>query len=190
VPEGLLTGEAQLQAPPAALSPLDIIFNKLPEAWSDGVASGRSILDALSAREGKILPWTLAHVAIESALRTGYLEKAAESGPWPCGLADASHALFRMPQKSQPPGIGTVPVATVYPLPQQEGRRVAETVLDVAGVQNLSDVAHELAQAATKAGCDLKFRLRIELENAAKLNDEQIAELNAILKEVSADLRL
>src|SRR5262245_55476070 len=37
VPEGVLTDETQLQAPPAAVSPLDIIVNKLPEAWSDGV---------------------------------------------------------------------------------------------------------------------------------------------------------
>jgi hypothetical protein len=51
-------------------------------------------------------------------------------------------------------------------------------------------VASDLAQAATKAGCDLKFRLRIELENGTKLNDEQMAELNGILKEVSADLKL
>ncbi len=190
VPEGMLTDETQLQAPPAAVSPLDIIVNKLPEAWSDGVASGRSIVDALSAREGKTLPWTMTADAIESALRTGYLEKAPESGPWPCGLADASRALFRMPQQAQPPVISPGPVVPIYPPPQPEGRRVAEADLDVAGIQNLSDVASELAQAATKAGCDLKFRLQIELDNSGKLGAEQIEELNGILKEVSAELRL
>ncbi len=190
VPEGVLTDEAQLQAPPRAITPVDIIVNKLPEAWSDGVASGRSILDALSAREGKTLPWTLAHDAIENALRTRYLEKAAESGPWPCGLADAGRALFRMPQQAQPPVISPVPVIPVFPPPQPEGRRVAVAELDVAGIQNLSDVASDLAQAATRAGCDLKFRLRIELDNSGKLNAEQIEELNGILKGVSAELRL
>jgi hypothetical protein len=190
VPEGVLTNESQLQAPHRALTPVDIIVNNLPEAWSDGIASGRSIVDALSAREGKTLPWTLAHYAIESALRTRYLEKAAESGPWPCSLADAGRALFRMPQQTQPPVIGPVPIVPVYPHHQPDGRRIAEAELDVAGIQNLSDVASDLAQAATKAGCDLKFRLRIELSDGGRLNDEQIAELNEILKEVSADMKL
>lgn len=188
-PEGVLTDDAQLQPPPQALTPVGITVNKLPEAWSDGVASGRSIGDALSAQAGKTLPWTLVREAIESALRTGYLEKSADSGEWPCGLADASRALFRMPQQAQPPVRGTGSLTPIYPVPQPDGRRIAESELDVAGIQNFSDVVSELAQAATKAGCDLKFRLRIELTDGGKLDDEQIEQLNEILKEVAADLQ-
>lgn len=189
VPEGVLTDDAQLQPPPQALTPVDITVNKLPEAWSEGVASGRSIGDALSAQVGKTLPWTLVRDAIESALRTGYLEKAADSGEWPCGLADANRALFRMPQQAKPPVRGTGSLTPVYPVPQPDGRRVAESELDVAAIQNLSDVVSDLAQTATKAGCDLKFRLRIELNNNGKPDDALVEQLNEILKEVSEDLR-
>jgi len=188
-PEGVLTDDAQLQSPPPALTPVDITVNKLPGAWSEGVASGRSIGDALSVQGGKTLPWTLVRDAIESALRTGYLEKAANSGEWPCGLADANRALFCMPQQAQPPVRGTGSLTPVYPVPQPDGRRVAESELDVAGIQNFSDVVSDLAQAATKAGCDLKFRLRIELNNNGKLDDALVEQLNEILKEIATDLR-
>jgi len=115
---------------------------------------------------------------------------SADSGEWPCGLADANRALFRMPQQAQPPVRGTGSLTPVYPVPQLDGRLAAESELDVAAIQNLSDVVSDLAQAATKAGCDLKFRLRIELNDKGKRDDALVEQLNEILKEVSADLRL
>jgi hypothetical protein len=112
---GLLSGEAELLAPPAALHPASLLPDQLPAAWAGESTTGRALLEALSAKAGRPLPWPLVGEAISTALQARILERPAESGPWPCDLAGAALVLLRVP--SQEPQPTHVPVPRPVPPP-------------------------------------------------------------------------
>src|SRR5207245_6943123 len=56
IPAGLLTDEATLQAPPSPISTMDVLPERLKEAWSDGATTAIAISAALSRRAGKVIP--------------------------------------------------------------------------------------------------------------------------------------
>ena len=98
VPAGLLTDVARLQPLPAPISANDVLPANLPDAWSDGSATAQAISKALSARAGRTLPWATVRAAIDAASQGRLLERAEDSGPWPCSFDGARQVKVRTPK--------------------------------------------------------------------------------------------
>ncbi len=68
------------------------------------------------------------------------------------------------------------------------GMLVAEAPLEAHGIQDLADHIPGLTQAA--AGSALRFNIRIELGDDAAPDQAVVDKINALLSEVSDDLKL
>jgi hypothetical protein len=179
VPPGLLATGTTLQAPPAPLPPSDLLPAQVPAAWSGEATTATALADALSAKAGKPLPWNTVRAALNGAFQTRLLERAVDSGPWPCDRAGASSVRVQLPGKYPPP--------PPPPLPRPPGVLVAQADLRPNQLQDLTDQLGELARAAIDH--DLKFHLRIELGGATPPSAELVERLNKLLAEVAEGLR-
>lgn len=177
IPAGLLTDDAVLQAPLAPISTMDLLPERLPEAWSDGTTTAIAISAALSRRAGKVLPWMTVREAIDGAFRARLMERALDSGPWPCELTGAQAVKLRLPVEPPPP-----------PPPPPKGAFIAEADLRPGEIQDLADVVGDLTRVAV--GHDLKFHLRIELGGEDAPPDKTVQEMNKILKSIIKDMQL
>jgi hypothetical protein len=175
IPAGLLTPDARLSPPPEPLSAANLVPDSLPEAWGDKTTTALAIATALSNRAGKTLPWPLVRQALDDAFRFNYLERALDSGPWPCEYPGAQSVKVRVP---------TTP--SIYKPEPKPGIRVAETELETFELQDLADVLGSLVKAA--AGYDLKFHVRIEL--GGNPPGEVVKQINALLEDVAETLQV
>ena len=103
IPAGLLTVDAVLQAPPAPISAVEVLRERLPEAWSGETSTALGIAAALSKRVGKTLPWAIVQRALDGAFHAHLLERTLDSGPWPCDYAGAGSVRLRAPSEAPPP---------------------------------------------------------------------------------------
>jgi len=180
IPAGLLTDDAQLQAPPPAIPHMEIFPESLPEAWVENSSTATAISLAISKKRGKTLPWIIVREAIDGALRARFIELAPDSAQWPCDLAVAHHLKLRM--VSDKP---TVTVTTTKP-EVKPGVRVAEAELQSNQIQDFADAIGDLQKAAVGHG--LNFRLRIELGGEKPAPDKIVVEVNHILGAIKGDL--
>lgn len=183
VPAGLLSGECRLQQPPTPIPPAGIA--QLPGAWEAGTATARSIGEILSAEAGKPLPWVVVRNAIEGACQGRLIERALDSGPWPCDYSAAGGARFQVPQ-TRP--IVDVPKPSPRPV-LPAGLSVASASLSKDQMQDLADLLGEIGTAAV--GYDLNISIRIEVGGQEKAPPEDVLKrINSLLGSVSKDLRL
>jgi hypothetical protein len=183
VPPGQLASGATLQAPPAPLPPSDLLPAQVPAAWSGEATTAAALADALSVKASKPLPWNTVRAALNGAFQTRLLERAVDSGPWPCDRAGAALVRVRLPSKTT--GGSTGP-KEVEPQPRS-GVRVAHAELRPNQFQDLADQVGELTRSAV--GHDLKFHLRIELGGTTPPPAELVERLNKLLAEVAEGLR-
>lgn len=181
VPVCLLSADATLQAPPAPLSPLALLPDKLPEAWQ-GDASNASLLGVIVSKHQRLaLPWATIRDAIEAAFRARVIERTPESGPWPCESSGAGSVKVRLVsgKTSTPPPPPPLPTGT---------RRGREGVLKPNQFQDLVDVMPELLKAT--AGHDVAFRLVVEVGGKQAPSERVVEAVNRILGGVTDDLKL
>jgi hypothetical protein len=184
IPVGLLTEDAVLQAPPAPLSPAEVLPENVGEAWQGEVTTALALSVALGKKFGKPLPWTIIRTAITGALNMRLIERTTDSGQWPCDLAGAAAVKFRLPSH-----VGGVPGGFTPPSPTtSQAGLFAQAELTPSQIQDLADVIGDLKKAA--AGKDLRFTLRIEFAVTEKPSDEIVAKLNEVLQGVSGELKL
>lgn len=179
IPAGVLSDAARLLPPPASVPVTDVLPHTLPEAWDGGEANALRILEALSSKAKRTLPWVTVRDAIEGAVRARYLERPADSGPWPCEIDAARNAKFRLPSEKPP---------IIEKRDERVGIRRAEGELTIAEIQNLAEVIADVKQAAV--GHEITFRLTIELGGEKPAPDEVVAKVNELLKGVSEGLGL
>lgn len=185
IPTGLLTDDAQLQAPPDPIPATDIIASSLPDAWRESTTTALTIAAVLSQKAGKNLPWAVVREAIDGALRSRWLELTIDSGAWPCEYPGAQLVKLRMVTQSSAP----TPTITVKETPKaQSGTLFTEADLQPNEIQDLADQIGEIKKIAV--GLDVRFHLRIELSSDSKPNADTIAQINEILREVSDKLML
>jgi hypothetical protein len=180
IPAGLLAGDAHVQAPPAPVSSVDMLAERLPEAWSGETTTALAIAAVLSKRGGKTLPWAVIQRALDGAFHAHLLERTLDSGPWPCDYAGAGSVRLRAPSEAPPP--------PPPPSPPKPGVLVAEAELTPAQMQDLGEVLPDLMAAA--AGCGLKFRVRIEVGSAKPPDAETVAKMNQMLGSIPGDLKV
>ena len=92
----------------------------------------------------------------------------------PCDSSGARNVVIKVPDKGPPP---TPPGGVI----------TAEAVLEANGIQDLAENVHDIVLAAV--GNNLKFNLRIELGGETAPSSEVVNAINALLAEVSEDLR-
>lgn len=182
IPAGLLTDDAVLQAPPKPIPATSLVPEMLPEPWGAESTTALAIASALSIRVGKTLPWSTVREAIEGAIRGRLLERAIDSGPWPCDFAGAQAVKLRVPS-AQPPKPPVVVPPVVKP-----GVLVAEAELRSVQIQDLAEAIGDLLSAVV--GYDLKFRLAVELSGTDRPPADVVEKANRVLGEVSEKLRL
>ena len=185
VPAGLIGFEAILLPPPAKLSTMDVLPDRLPEAWKSDTSTAMAISAALSSKYGKPLPWKIIQAALDGAFQAHYLERTIDSKPWPCDFGDAQWIKVRIPHDVTPP---PAPGGTTggYVVPTPDGKRIAETEMQPNQLQDMADIMGQLLSAAGEY--DLKFFLRIEVD--AKAPQEVVEKLNQLLDEVNGKIVL
>lgn len=175
VPPGMLTESAELLAPPVPLSPLSLLPEELPGAWSEGSLNGWSLTAALSQRFGRTLPWKTVTASLEAAFRSGLLERTPDSGPWPCDYGGAK--ALRMTVARETPRSG--------PLVTPRSKSVS---LRADQLQDLVDILPTLLKAA--AGHDIRFELAVEISGNRTPSEATKQALNTILEGVLPGLTI
>jgi hypothetical protein len=179
IPPGLLTDDAVLQAPPPPVPATALQPENLAKAWVEGKTTARAIADALSEQTHKILPWRTVRDAIDAAIHARIIERAEDSGPWPCDIGGANHAQFVLPTTK--PAIVS-PVKKLAP-----GLVVATAYLKTNEIQDLADRIGDIGTAAV--GHDLKIQVRLELGGKAPVPKTVLSTINGLLEDVSKDLK-
>ena len=177
IPTGLLMPETLLSGPPPYLSTMDVLPERLPDAWKEDTTTALAIAAALSGKIGKPMPWKVVRDALAGAFNSRYLVRTVDSAQWPCDYGGAQWIKVQIPKEAPPPP----------PPPEITGVRVTEAELKPHEIQDLADVIGDLV--AVSVGNDLKFHLRIELGGVIQPQKEIVEALNKILKEVSDNLR-
>ncbi len=178
VPLDLLDPSAVLQPPPPPIPTDELLAESIPDAWQDDKTNALEVARALSARQGRNLPWSTVRATIDEGIRVRWIEVGDDGAQWPCDVSRASHVILRLPDRSEkvssPPPVGLL---------------AAEAVLESGGIQDLAEQIAEIVRVA--AGSDLKITVRMELGGASASipAPQTVAELNALLSRVSVDLR-
>ncbi len=151
----------------------------IPHAWRHGRTNALALSAALSTKRGKTLPWSAVRSAIDSAIKSRWLELAPDSTAWPCDLAGAQHVILKVPAK---------PEFKEKEERRREGVLVAEASLAANAIQDLADVIPELTRAA--AGHDLKFHVRVEIGGEKHPESTVVTAINDLLSQVSDSMKL
>ena len=180
LPSGILTDAAQLRAPMPPLRVEEILEENVLGAWQDGRANASALLTVLSTQRGHSVPWTLLSQAIDSAIKSRWLELAPDSDALPCDATGAARIILRLPAKMYGSGAGSGRVAE-----PPAGKLVA---LEASNLQDFVDVLPDILEAAV--GLSMKFQVRVVLEPGQEITSETRDAVNALLAQIHADLHL
>ena len=178
VPEGFLTNDAELLAPPAAIPVAELLPDSLQSLWASGECTAHQLHSALSIKCGRTLPWTSVRNAIDDAFRVGLLERTVDSKDWPTDLGGASSVKLRAVRPRAPEPRQSQPV----------GAKVATSELAVSEVQDLADQVDAIRSAA--AGQKLIFKVSVEVGDGTAPPESVVNAVNDILAAIKADWRL
>lgn len=179
IPAGVLTSDSTLLPPPSPIPTPDLLQPNLPDAWAGQSTNAQALYIALSKKAGRSLPWKTVFAAIEGAIRSRFIERAPDSGEWPCDLGGAAQAKFCVPGTPPPPP---------PPPPPPTGKRVAEAEVTSYEIQELSDKLSEIKKAS--AGHSLRYYIRVELGDGKEVPPSVGEQVHAILKKISEKLDL
>ena len=167
---------AQLQAPPVAIVPQQLVAAAIPDAWQNGQANISVVSGALSGQSGKPLPWLILREAVDAGLQGRWFELSPDSGPWPCDFPGARNVVIKIPGKEPLP-----------PPSPADGVLTTEATLEAYGIQDLAEQIGAIVKAA--AGNNLKIKVRIELGGETAPPADVVTEVNALLAQISDALR-
>lgn len=174
VPAGFVNETAQLFPPPLPLSSVDVLPAQVPMAWQGDASNAHLIHAALSSKAGKVLPWTRVVSALDEAFRLGLIERALDSGAWPCDLGGAAAVkiVTRKNEAKEPPPLKTY------------GSKAASAELQTHEVQDLADNIDALREAT--AGHALRIRVTLEIGESGQVDQAVLDKVNAVLAQIKA----
>lgn len=195
VPASVLIEDAYLMLPPHHLSADEILPEKLPEAWEGNETTAWAIAEALAAKMGKPLPWSIVRAAIDGAKFAHLIDTTADSR-WPCDYEDARQAKIQLPPaKPVVTSASTSQYSTTsQPLPtvheQLPQSWIAGAYLDISEMQDLQDRLGELVKLTVGQTLELYVRVELSGKENQPVPAETIEKINALLAEVSEHLKL
>ena len=168
-PAAALDRNAVLRPRPEPVTPSGLLPESLPGAWAEGATNGVRLNQALSQARSETMPWGLVRESILGAVNTRWLTLVG--GAVNCPFDQAGQLLLERPAEAP-----EAPSSPVVP---------AGALLEVGELQDLADLAPELASLA--AGYGLRYRVRPELDAEADAGvragvNERLAGINADLK--------
>ncbi len=174
VPAGFVNDTAQLFPPPLPLASVDVLPTQLPTAWQGEATNAHLIHAALSSKVGKVLPWTRVVGALDEAFRLGLIERALDSGAWPCdrGGAAAVKIVTRKSEAKEPPPT------------KHYGSKAASADHQTHEVQDLADNIDALREAT--AGHPLRIRVTVEIGDGSQVDQLVVDKVNAVLAQIKA----
>jgi hypothetical protein len=182
VPAGVISGSTRLRKPLEPIPTTRLLPENLPDAWDENKTTGLALVTSLSSDEGLTLPWMVVREAIDGALRSRFVIRTKESGPWPCDLPQAQQLILRLPSpydvKPPKPGVEE----------PQEGTRIAIAELQTHELQDLADRIGDITQIV--AGEEFRLEVKIEIGGAQPPAREVEEKINEILEEIKNDFRL
>jgi hypothetical protein len=178
VPPGVLSADADVQAPPPPIPVTELLPETLPEAWTDGRTTAFALSINLSKRAAKSLPWARVRDAVQAAISGRFVEVDELSGPWPSDYGHAKDVRLKLSTAEPPPG-GPSP---------SPGTLTAGAELTAGEVQNLAETLPALIQAGV--GLDISFEVLVRIKGSPEVPSAARDRLNELLADVSANLRL
>ncbi|MGE5599338.1 MAG: DUF499 domain-containing protein [Bacteroidota bacterium] len=188
IPPGLLNPQAILYAPPEIIAAAAILPENLPEAWHDGLSTGLSIATAISNKDGRTLPWKTVRDVISAALQARFIELDKTSHEWPCDFPGAQFVKLKMAaggKRGGPGGESSGDARGVY------GVLTASAELELAQIQDLSDIVPNLLAIKAKANVPISIMVRIALGDGKVVPPDGVAqEVNALLNGIKKEFNL
>lgn len=179
VPAGVLTDAAKLRVPPPPVGAPEILPANLPDAWTDGTATGLSIATTLSNAKGVALPWKTIREVITASLQARFTELAEDSGQWPCDFPAAQSVKLK---ESKGGGKG--------PAKGADKKRVAEADLEPADIQDLADAVPKLWEIKAKSNVPITVHVRIEVGDGKETPPQEVVdEINTLLADLKDELQ-
>jgi hypothetical protein len=178
-----MTPTARLLPPLPPLSVDQLTENALPDAWKDGQTTAYALSVGISAKMGHPVPWSVLRRAIDTALKSSWIELAPGSDSWPSEMMGAAKVLLRVP-KGRDFAERERTEERSYP----KGVRYADAAIEPNALQDLMDVLPAILKTA--AGVPLAFRLQITLGDGREISPATVEEINKLLEEVGPELRL
>ena len=182
VPTGILTHQATLNKPPEPVPVTELTSDSIPDAWKDGKTTAFAIATALSAKEGRTLPWAMVRRAIESGIQARWIEIAPRSPAWPCDQSEAPKVVIHAPadrKYNQGGSEQRIKEARIL---------TASARLEPAGIQELADRLGEILSAAV--GHDITVNVQIDLSTENQPGDSTVEQINSLLSQVSENFTL
>ena len=187
VPDGILSEDAELRMPPAAILATQILPQALPEAWKGYTTTAIAIATQLSHKLGVTLPWATVRDAVGSALQARFLELAKDSLPWPCDFSGAASIGLVISKTTDGGSSGDVGGE----IHENPGVFIADADLAPNEVQDLGEAIPKLLALAAATDTPLRFRVRIEVGALMQPADKAVvAKLNAELKKIDPKMEL
>jgi hypothetical protein len=183
IPSGVLTSGAQLRAPMSPLLIDRLNEDAVPEAWKDGQTTAYALSVALTQQIGHPIPWTVLRGAIDSAIRSRWLELVPGGLTWPCDFANASTLTLRRPAAPELREGG--PGESV---PRRSGTYSSTAELAPEALQDLVEALPDIVRGA--AGLPLQFQLTVTLGDGVDVRPEVVASINELLQNINGDLLL
>ena len=185
-PPGVLTDAAELRAPMPPLPVDRLTKDAAPGAWKEGRTSALALAAALSVQVGAPVPWPILRRAIDDALGARWLERAPDSGPWPCEAAGASAVTLKEPDAAK--DVNEVSERKGDYVTTPTGAHTGAAVLEPNELQDLVDTLPEVIKAA--AGVPLQLHVRITLGDGGDVPPESVTTVNELLEGVRPELSL
>lgn len=173
VPSGFVNEAALLLAPPTAASGVDVLPEQVPSAWNGKESTAYLVHAALSAKNGRPLPWMIVRNALDEGFRLGLIERAIDSGIWPCDMGGAGSVKILLRS-----------VEAKDKQPQPYGAKVASAELETHEVQDLADQIDALREAT--AGHHFRIRVTVEIGEGGKVDQAVLDKVNSVLGQVKA----
>lgn len=157
--------------------------------------TARAIVAALTARRGRLLPWSIIRTVIDDAKFACELDTSAESR-WPCDYADAGQVKILLPSALSPSTGRNTSVNEPAPEPptlvhrRQSQNWIAGAYLDVVEISDLHDRLGDLVKLTVGQELEMYVRLELTGKDGQPVPIETIEKINALLKGVSEHLKL
>lgn len=189
IPAGVLTPQAMLQKPPAAISAAEILTENLPDAWKDDEATAMSIATALSQKFGQTLPWKTVRDVIAASLNARFTELDPTSGEWPCEYPAAQGVKLKLASGGGRGGSGGFGAGGG--VVRESKSLYADAELEPSDIQDLGDIIPQLLEIKNKAGSPLVFRVQIEFgDGETPPTPESTAAINTLLEDLKEGFSL
>lgn len=188
IPAGVLTDQAVLHRPPAAISAAEILPENLKDAWTDNETTALAIATTLSQKSGQTLPWKTVKDVIAASLNARFTELDPTSGSWPCEYPSAQGIKIKVAAGGGGAGgFGGFGGDEVH----EDNAKRAKTELEPSEIQDLGDAIPQLLAIKSKSGCPIKFKVTIEVGDAEnEPDDATVAEVNQILDDLKPGFQL